>query len=51
MPTKTVVFLSLYKYNENKRQILSSSEFLQMSGRAGRRYGRKSRGSFSANKG
>ena len=37
MPTKTVVFLSLYKYNENKRQILSSSEFLQMSGRAGRR--------------
>ena len=37
MPTKTVVFLSLYKYNENKSQILSSSEFLQMSGRAGRR--------------
>ena len=37
MPTKTVVFISLYKYNENKRQILSSSEFLQMSGRAGRR--------------
>jgi len=37
MPTRTVVFLSLYKFNENKRQILSSSEFLQMSGRAGRR--------------
>jgi antiviral helicase SKI2 len=37
MPTKTVVFLSLYKYNENRSQILSSSEFLQMSGRAGRR--------------
>ena len=37
MPTKTVVFLSLYKYNEHKRQFLTSSEFLQMSGRAGRR--------------
>ena len=37
MPTRTVVFVSLYKYHEGKRQILSSSEFLQMSGRAGRR--------------
>ena len=37
MPTRTVIFISLYKYHENKRQILSSSEFLQMSGRAGRR--------------
>ena len=37
MPTRTVVFISLYKYHEGKRQILSSSEFLQMSGRAGRR--------------
>ena len=37
MPTRTVCFISLYKYNENKRQILSSSEFLQMCGRAGRR--------------
>ena len=37
MPTRTVIFVSLYKYHEGKRQILSSSEFLQMSGRAGRR--------------
>ncbi len=37
MPTRTVIFISLYKYHDNKRQILSSSEFLQMSGRAGRR--------------
>ena len=37
MPTRTVVFTELYKFNEGKREILSSSEYLQMCGRAGRR--------------
>ena len=37
MPTKTVVFTSLKKYHEGKSQMLNSSEFLQMCGRAGRR--------------
>lgn len=37
MPTKTVVFTSLYKYHENKNKMITSSEFLQMCGRAGRR--------------
>jgi antiviral helicase SKI2 len=37
MPTRTVVFTSLYKFHERKSQMLNSSEFLQMCGRAGRR--------------
>ena len=37
MPTKTVVFTDIYKFNEIKKEILSSSEYLQMCGRAGRR--------------
>ena len=37
MPTRTVVFTSLHKYHEGKIQMLNSSEFLQMCGRAGRR--------------
>ena len=37
MPTRTVVFTDLYKYSEGKTDILSSSEYLQMCGRAGRR--------------
>ena len=37
MPTRTVVFTDIYKYNDKKKEILTSSEFLQMSGRAGRR--------------
>jgi antiviral helicase SKI2 len=37
MPTRTVVFTDLYKYNDTSRVILSSSEYLQMCGRAGRR--------------
>ena len=37
MPTRTVVFVNIYKYSDNKSQILTSSEFIQMSGRAGRR--------------
>ena len=37
MPTRTVVFTTLYKYNERKIEMINSSEFLQMSGRAGRR--------------
>lgn len=37
MPTKTVVFTSLQKYSEGGRRYLQTSEYLQMSGRAGRR--------------
>ncbi len=37
MPTKTVVFTDISKFNEGKSEILSSSEYLQMCGRAGRR--------------
>ena len=37
MPTRTVVFTDLYKYNDTSKEILSSSEYLQMCGRAGRR--------------
>ena len=37
MPTRTVVFTEIYKFNEDKKEILSSSEYLQMCGRAGRR--------------
>ena len=37
MPTKTVVFTCLYKYHESKNEIINSSEFSQMCGRAGRR--------------
>ena len=37
MPTRTVVFTDLYKFNDTSKCILSSSEYLQMCGRAGRR--------------
>ena len=37
MPTKTVIFTDITKYNNGKKEILSSSEYLQMCGRAGRR--------------
>ena len=37
MPTRTVVFTDVMKFNNNKRCLLSSSEYLQMCGRAGRR--------------
>ena len=37
MPTRTVVFTDLYKFNDTNKEILSSSEYLQMCGRAGRR--------------
>jgi len=37
MPTRTVVFTEITKFNEDKKEILSSSEYLQMCGRAGRR--------------
>lgn len=37
MPTRTVVFTDIYKYNDTSKDILSSSEYLQMCGRAGRR--------------
>jgi antiviral helicase SKI2 len=37
MPTRTVIFTDITKYNSGKKEILSSSEYLQMCGRAGRR--------------
>ena len=37
MPTRTVVFTDIYKFNIDKKVILTSSEYLQMCGRAGRR--------------
>jgi antiviral helicase SKI2 len=37
MPTRTVVFTDITKFNNDKKEILSSSEYLQMCGRAGRR--------------
>ena len=37
MPTKTVVFTDVYKFDNNGKRILLSHEFIQMSGRAGRR--------------
>ncbi|CRG96647.1 helicase with Zn-finger motif, putative [Plasmodium gallinaceum] len=37
MPTKSVVFTSIYKHDHLKKRILTSSEYTQMSGRAGRR--------------
>lgn len=37
MPTKTVVLLSLEKYSDGGRRFLTSSEYAQIAGRAGRR--------------
>ena len=37
MPTKTVCFTSLFKHDGNKNRLLYPHEFIQMSGRAGRR--------------
>lgn len=37
MPTRTVVFNSLFKYDGNQMRLLQSHEFIQMAGRAGRR--------------
>ncbi|OHS93551.1 Superkiller viralicidic activity 2-like 2 [Tritrichomonas foetus] len=37
MPSKTVIFNDLYKFDGNERRLLASGEFIQMSGRAGRR--------------
>lgn len=37
MPTRTVVFTEVTKFNDQVKEILSSSEYLQMCGRAGRR--------------
>lgn len=37
MPSKTVIFNDLYKFDGNERRIVASGEFIQMSGRAGRR--------------
>lgn len=37
MPTRTVIFSSLYKHDGNKLRILQNHEFTQMAGRAGRR--------------
>ena len=37
MPSKTVIFNDLYKFDGNERRLLATGEFIQMSGRAGRR--------------
>ena len=37
MPTKTVIFTSLYKFDGNSQRELYSHEYIQMAGRAGRR--------------
>ena len=37
MPTRTVIFTDITKFNNGKKGLLSSSEYLQMCGRAGRR--------------
>ncbi|EUD67923.1 adenosinetriphosphatase [Plasmodium inui San Antonio 1] len=37
MPAKSVVFTSIYKHDQLQKRILTSSEYTQMSGRAGRR--------------
>lgn len=37
MPTRTVLFNSLYKHDGIQRRLLRSHEFIQMAGRAGRR--------------
>jgi superfamily II RNA helicase len=37
MPTKTVCFTSIYKRDSHQRRVLYPHEFIQMSGRAGRR--------------
>lgn len=37
MPAKTVIFTSLRKFDGTSRRLLTSGEFIQMSGRAGRR--------------
>ncbi len=37
MPTKTVVFTDLEKYTNDGRRLLTTDEYLQMAGRAGRR--------------
>jgi len=37
MPAKTVIFTSLRKFDGSTRRLLTSGEFIQMSGRAGRR--------------
>ena len=37
MPTKTVLFTDLEKYDNHGQRLLRTDEYLQMSGRAGRR--------------
>ena len=37
MPTKTVIFSSLFKFDGNQNRMLKPHEYLQMAGRAGRR--------------
>jgi len=37
MPTKTVVFTDIFKFDHNGKRILHAHEFIQMCGRAGRR--------------
>ena len=37
MPTRTVIFTDITKFNNGKKELLLSSDYLQMCGRAGRR--------------
>ena len=37
MPTRTVLFNSLYKFDGSQKRLIKSHEFIQMAGRAGRR--------------
>ena len=37
MPTRTVIFSSLFKHDGTQLRLLKSHEFIQMAGRAGRR--------------
>ena len=37
MPAKTVIFTNLYKWDGEENRVIGSGEYIQMSGRAGRR--------------
>ena len=47
MPTKTVVFTNLRKYDGEKTRYLTSEEYTQMAGRAGRERTRYRRSCYS----
>ena len=37
MPARTVIFTNLYKWDGEENRVIASGEYIQMSGRAGRR--------------